>query len=100
VEIVIERGEASADSLATQRARLACAADGPELAMQCTDVQQREPFTSEHGVEGRVFHLRHVTTRPPTDEVVEIGSRGPFFAFACPAPRPPTRSPCCSCVRP
>jgi hypothetical protein len=82
VEIAIEAGEGeSFEAFATERARLACAADGPDRSLQCTEVEALQPIAAEGGTEGLVFHLRHVATRPGTDEVIERGGRGPFFVY-------------------
>jgi hypothetical protein len=62
----------------------ACAADGPDRSLQCVAAQLLQPFETADGVEGIVFYLRHLTTRPGTDEVLEVGARGPVFALPLP----------------
>ncbi|HEX7023447.1 MAG TPA: hypothetical protein VF187_01405 [Gemmatimonadales bacterium] len=82
VEVGVEEGEgASFQDFAIERARLACAADGPNLSLQCTDVEMLQPVTTGEGREGISFYLKHVATRPGSGEVVATDGRGPFFAF-------------------
>lgn len=81
-EVALETGEGDRfEDFAVERARQACAADGPDLSLQCAEVEVLQPVTAAGGAEGIVFYLRHLATRPGTSEVVEAGGRGPFFAF-------------------
>ena len=81
-EVGVEEGESeSFEAFAVERARVSCAADGPDLSLQCTTVQMLQPVSTANGLEGIAFYLEHVATRPGSGEVVETGGRGPFFFF-------------------
>jgi hypothetical protein len=73
------------ETFAADAARLSCATVGPDIALECTEVEALQPFTSRAGARGSVLYLRHVASRTATGEIVEAGGRGPFFAFELPA---------------
>lgn len=82
VEVVVERGEGSDfEAFVLDRARLACAADGPDLSLSCGAATNRRPFTTAEGIAGTVYVLEHSTTRPGTGELLEAGEYGPVYVI-------------------
>jgi len=63
-----------------ERARLACAADGPNESISCTTVQREEAFENESGLTGTLFYLEEVHTNL-TDNSITTSVEGPFLAF-------------------
>jgi hypothetical protein len=83
VEIVVVTGDGETfHDFALQLARLACAADGTGMELDCRQVQRRQPFTTARGASGEIVYLEHILTRPGTGLPVAEDVRGPFFVFA------------------
>jgi hypothetical protein len=82
VEIVVTGDGETFHDFALQLARLACAADGTDMELDCRQVQRRQPFTTARGASGEIVYLEHILTRPGTGLPVAEDVRGPFFVFA------------------
>ncbi len=81
-EIILEVSEdVGFDALAIERARTSCAADGPGQSQSCTGVLESQSFSTSGGEVGIAFDLRHVTTIPGEETILEESSRGPFHAL-------------------
>lgn len=63
-----------------QQARLSCAADGVNESIECTDVEQEQPFETTTGLTGKVFYLKEVHKNLESGEE-KMGGKGPFFVF-------------------
>jgi hypothetical protein len=64
-----------------------CAADGPTASINCTGVEQEQPFETVDGLSGTVYYLKEETKNLATGEVATAG-KGPFFAFNISANNP------------
>lgn len=89
-EVVVERGDGDDfESFVLERARVACAADGPDRSLSCGRGTEQQPFTTAEGVAGTVYWLEHRTTRPGTGEVLELGDYGPIYMVELPGNQAP-----------
>ncbi len=70
----------SFDAFALSRAQTFCAADGPGESMSCTDIMERNSFTTESGLKGEELYLTLVRTNLRDGTSVE-GRFGPVFVF-------------------
>lgn len=64
-----------------ERTRLMCAADGPEVSISCTTVQQEQRFENSAGISGVVYYLEEIHTSLRDNSISSTSVEGPFFAF-------------------
>jgi hypothetical protein len=83
IELAVESGVADGgfDEFVRERARLACAGEGPGISIRCTDVTSRGPLKSEGGLKGEILDLVLERAETPGGPAVERAPRGPFVAF-------------------
>lgn len=75
-----EGSPAEFDEFVYGEARNSCAADGVNESIECTDVEQEQPFETASGLTGKVFYLKEVHKNLESGEE-KIGGKGPFFVF-------------------
>jgi hypothetical protein len=68
------------EDFAVDRLKLMCAADGPHLTINCTEVDSMERFTTSAGLTGTKYYLTQEETNLETSEVAST-RRGPFYVF-------------------
>lgn len=70
----------SYEQFLADRARVMCAADGPEATIGCTDIERESAFESTSGLTGVEFYLVEQTRNLQTGTTTSA-SKGPFYAF-------------------
>lgn len=71
---------ASFEDFVYGESRLACAADSPTETINCTEVEQVQPFTTGTGLSGAIFYLAETRRNLSTGTTARSG-KGPFIAF-------------------
>lgn len=78
-------------AFASDKAKMLCAADGPDESIDCTKLSRSRGFTTDSGLKGYEFYLvmRTARLKPKTVSTKVVG---PFYAFDLSAQRPNGRS--------
>jgi hypothetical protein len=66
---------------AVHRARMTCAADGPDENVSCTKPDAVQPFETQSGLPGITFNLEMERRRNVDNALIESSGHGPFYAI-------------------